>query len=104
MKYRIVWSKFAQFQLDVIFNYYAERVSSSLAKKIMRQIRDDVSQLEINPFIRKREELLSHRTQDYRLLIVNNYKVVYTVDQQDGIVKVSDVFDTRQNPKKLKRN
>ena len=41
MKYRIVWSKFDQFQLDVIFNYYAEKVSSSLAKKIMRQIRDD---------------------------------------------------------------
>ena len=70
----------------------------------MRQIRDDVSQLEINPFIRKREELLTHRTQDYRRLIVNNYKVVHTLDQQDRIVKVSDVFDTRQNPKKLKRN
>jgi len=104
MEYKIIWSKFAQFQLDLIFNYYSEKVSVKLAKKIIFQIRDNVTELSKTPFIGKREELLTDRIQDYRYLVVTNYKIVYSVNEQTGIIKISDIFDTRQNPIKLKRN
>lgn len=104
MEYKIIWSKFAQFQLDLIFNYYSEKISVKLAEKIIFQIRDNVFELSKSPFIGKKEELLADRVQDYRHLIVTNYKIVYTVNEQTGIIKVSDIFDTRQNPLKLKRN
>ena len=42
MKYKIIWSKFAIFQLDLIFNYYAEVGNAMLAKKIIFLIRDRV--------------------------------------------------------------
>ncbi len=104
MEYEIIWSKFAQFQLDLIFNYYAERVGTRLAKKIVFQIRDSVAELSKSPFIGKKEELLSGRNQNYRHLIIANYKIIYTVNEQAEIIKISDIFDTRQNPVKLKRN
>ncbi|MGB0879198.1 MAG: type II toxin-antitoxin system RelE/ParE family toxin [Polaribacter sp.] len=59
MKYKIVWSNFAEFQLDLLFNYYAEEVNIKLAKKIIFQIRDGVKQLKKSPFIGQKEELLA---------------------------------------------
>ncbi len=104
MEYKIIWSKFAQFQLDLIFNYYSEKVSVKLAKKIIVDIRNHITELSKSPFIGKREELLTDRIQDYRHLIASNYKIIYNVNEQTGIIKIFDIFDTRQNPLKLKRN
>lgn len=105
MEYEIIWSKFAQFQLDLIFNYYAEKVNVKFAKRIMLKISDNVNKLSKSPFIGKKEEFLTDRIQNYRhLIIANNYKTIYTVDEQLRTIKISDIFDTRQNPMKLKRN
>ena len=104
MKYKIIWSNFAEFQLDLIFNYYTEEVNINTATKIIFQIRDRVKELNLNPFIGKKEELLVGRKENYRHLIVTNYKVIYSVNEQAGIIKIADIFDTRQNPIKLKRN
>ncbi len=104
MQYKIIWSSFAEFQLDLIFNYYTKEVNINVARKIIFQVRDNVKELNQNPFIGKKEELLADRKENYRHLIVTNYKVIYSVNEQAGIVKIADIFDTRQNPKKLKRN
>ena len=104
MEYKIIWSKFAEFQLELIFNYYAEKVNVKLAKRIIFQIRDKVKKLSGSPFIGKREELLSNRIGNFRHLIIGNYKVIYSVNEEAEFIKITDVFDTRQNPIKLKRN
>ena len=104
MKYKIIWSKFTEFQLDLIFNFYAEKVNIKLAKRIIFQIRDKVKKLSKSPFIGKKEELLTDRIENYRHLIISNYKVIYSVNEQSEIIKIADIFDARQNPIKLKRN
>ncbi|MDO7174099.1 hypothetical protein [Mariniflexile sp. AS56] len=55
------------------------------------------------PLIGQEEELLKHRETQYRYLVFRNYKLIYSVDNQNGFIKIADVFDTRQNPPKLKR-
>ncbi len=57
MEYKIIWSKFAQFQLDLIFNYYTEKVSVQLAKKIIYKIKIDIIELSHSPFIRKKRRI-----------------------------------------------
>lgn len=104
MNYKIVWSKFAQYQLDLIFNFYAREVSVQVAQFIIYQIRDQVVVLINNPFIGEKEVLLNDRKEIYRRLVVSNYKIIYSVDEKTQIVKVADIFDTRQNPVKIKRN
>jgi plasmid stabilization system protein ParE len=104
MEYKVIWSNFAEYQLDLIFNYYTESVHIELAKKILFQIKSSVEKLYKNPFIGKKEELLSDRMENYRYLIVTNYKVIYSVNEQTKMIKIADIFDTRQNPIKLKRN
>ena len=70
----------------------------------MFKIRDNVEVLVKNPLIGDKEELLEGRKQNYRRLIVTNYKIIYALNEEIETIKIVDIFDTRQNPIKLKRN
>ncbi len=103
-KNRIIWSEFASEQLDNIFDYYEKRVSITVSLKIVQSIIADIEKLENNPFIGQYEELLKNRKQEYRSLISKNYKIIYTIDSLNQIIRIYDIFDTRQNPKKIIKN
>ena len=104
MGFKIIWSQFDEYQIDIIFNYYANNIDVKIARSITFQIRDKVSELYSNPYIGQKEEFLSDRPEDYRYCLVKNYKIIYSVNEDLQIIKITDVFDTRQNPIKLKRN
>jgi len=104
MNYIIIWSNFTEYQLDEIFNYYTKKVNVKVAQSIMFKIRDKVEVLIKNPLIGEKEELLEDRKQNYRRLIVTNYKIIYSLNEKVETIKIVDIFDTRQNPIKLKRN
>ncbi len=70
----------------------------------MRGIINEPKKLIKAPLIGQKEELLKQRETEYRYLVFKNYKLIYSVDNQNGFIKIADVFDTRQNPPKLKRN
>ena len=104
MKFTVIWSEFAETQLDEIFEYYATNISENTAQKIAISILNQTEKLSESPFIGQEEELLLNRKQSYRYLIYTNYKIIYTVDLSNNFVKISDIFDSRQNPIKIKRN
>ena len=104
MNYIIIWSNFAEYQLDEIFNYYTKKVNVKVAQSIMFKIRDKVEVLIKNPLIGEKEELLEDRKQNYRRLIVTNYKIIYSMVEKIETIKIVDIFNTRENPIKLKRN
>lgn len=103
MPFKIIWSEFAETQLDNIFDYYQKEAGSRIAKKLLKEIISGVKKLEKSPWIGQEEDLLKHRRFKYRYLVVKNYKLIYSVDQENGLIKIADVFDTRQNPSKIKR-
>ena len=103
MKYQIIWSKFSELQLDEIFDYYSKKVSEKIAYKIIRKILKEVSLLEKAPFLGQIEELLLGQKIPYRYLIISNYKIIYYVNDEEGKIKIVDVFDTRQNPTKISK-
>ncbi len=100
---KIIWSKFAETQLDEIYSYYEKEVSARVAKKIIIGIINESKKLIKSPLIGQEEELLKHRQTKYRYFVFKNYKLIYSVDDTNRFIKISDVFDTRQNPPKLKR-
>ena len=103
MVLKIIWSEFAETQLDEIYEYYEKRASPRIAKKLLKGIINEPNKLIKTPQIGQEEELLKHRETEYRYLVYKNYKLIYSVDTENGFIKISDVFDTRQNPPKLKR-
>jgi len=104
MSFKIIWSKFSETQLDAIHKFYSLKANPEIADRIVYKIVNEVSILENDPLLGPREPLLLERTNKYRYIICNSYKIIYSVDEANNLIKIADVFDSRQNPKKLNRN
>jgi plasmid stabilization system protein ParE len=103
MKFKIIWSDYAATQLDKIFEYYTENASHNVAKNLIQKIIAEPNRLIENPNSSQIEDLLLDRENVYRYLICKNYKIIYRVDEEKHFIQIADVFDTRQNPQKIKR-
>lgn len=103
MKFTIVWSNFAEIQIDKIFHYYEDVAGYAIAIKIINEIILAVEKLKNNHAIGQIEELLKDRAIEYRYFLHRNYKVIYSIDKEFHHIRITDIFDTRQNPTKIKR-
>lgn len=97
---KIVWTLEAQKDLKKIYKFYAKNVSIELAQKTILQILNKVKTLELGVELGQEEEVLKHLEQGHRYLITKHNKIIYMVHYTT--VYITHVFDTRQNPKKLK--
>lgn len=100
---KIIWSAFAETQLDDIYTYYKKKASPRIAEKLVTGIINESKKLAKTPHIGQVEKLLKQRKIQYRYLVFKNYKLIYSVDFENRCIKIVDVFDTRQNPPKLTR-
>ena len=103
MELKLYWTEFSEKQLQKIFEYYRKKASFQVAKKLIDGIYNETLKLKKQPEIGQIEELLKDRKQDFRYLIFKNYKVIYWVNTKENWIEINDVFDTRQNPPKIKR-
>ena len=102
MGLNVSWTQFAENKLEDIFEYYKFKAGVRIAQALVDGIIDSSLTLEFNAFGGQREELLSDRIQDFRYLVFKNYKIIYWIDEPQNTVFISNIFDTRQNPDKLK--
>ncbi|HAH24051.1 MAG TPA: type II toxin-antitoxin system RelE/ParE family toxin [Prolixibacteraceae bacterium] len=100
MGMKIRWSDSASAELEELFDYYRANVSLIVARKLLKAIIQKTLILESNPFVGVKEPLLSDRPDEYRYLVYKNYKIIYRCN--DNLVVIITVFDSRQNPIKLK--
>jgi plasmid stabilization system protein ParE len=103
MNLEIIWSDFAEKQLEDIFEYYEKNASNRVAKEMVLSLINEPNRLEKDPFIGQKEELLKERKITYRYLVFKHYKIIYSVDEEDGFIKIADVFGTQQKPSKIER-
>ncbi len=103
MKYKIVWSEFSEQQIDDIFNYYTQKATYKVALDIVTQILLAPDVLIDNPKIGQKEPTLKHRLITYHYILASNYKIIYSIDDNKTLIRIADVFDTRQNPNKIER-
>lgn len=96
----IKWTFEAIKDLKRIHAFYKEHFSSSLAQKISQEIITKVKALELGVNLGQKEPILEHLKQEHRYLISRHNKIIYRVDSK--IIYITHVFDTRQNPNKLK--
>ena len=103
MSFEIIQSDFAESQLDKIFEYYVENVSLKVAQNLLKHIISEPNKLLSNPEIMPIEELLLDRENVYRYIVCKSYKIIYSIDANLKLIKIADIFDTRQNPIESKR-
>ncbi|SFC14557.1 Plasmid stabilization system protein ParE [Zunongwangia mangrovi] len=100
---RVIWSSFAENQLDEIFEYYKANAGKNVATKLVRKIILESEKLKNSPFIGQKESRLANKKIVYRYLVYKSYKIIYSVSEKEDLIKIADIFDTRQYPSKIKR-
>ena len=103
MELEIYWTGFSEKELEIIFEYYRKNANYRIAKKLVDGIYHETLILKKQPEIGPVEELLRQRKEDFRYLVYENYKIIYWLNYQENRIEITDVFDTRQNPIKIKR-
>jgi plasmid stabilization system protein ParE len=98
---QIIWTNFAISELKNIYLYYRMVASDKVADKIRKSVFDSTRPLIKDPLIGAIEENLTDLKQGHRYLVEGNYKIIYKVFQNN--IYITDIFDCRQNPKKMKR-
>lgn len=102
MEIKIYWTDFSKTELQKIFFYHKEKASLKVAKKLILGIENKTTILKTHPKIGHKEGFLKSRKEDFRYLVFKNYKIVYWINIEKNWIEISDVFDTRQNPIKMK--
>lgn len=100
VKFELEWTNSAKNNLQKIFLFYCKIASKEVAFKIIEPIFDFVKTLEHSPKVGQEESLLKHLKKQHRYLVFEHFKIIYVIKGQK--IYITHVFDTRQNPSKLK--
>ncbi|WP_291102139.1 MULTISPECIES: type II toxin-antitoxin system RelE/ParE family toxin [unclassified Flavobacterium] len=95
---RILWQKSASKDLALIFKFI-EKESPQNALLVFNSICDLVISLEIFPYKYPKER--SFNSENIRYAVVWSFKIVYSIEEEN--IVILRVFNTKQNPKKLKK-
>ena len=96
----IVITNPAKSSLRKLYNYYKKDVSKKLADRIKLELLETILKLESHPYIGQIEEQLVSLNLGHRYLVNGHYKIIYRIEKNR--VYITDFFDTRQNPSKVK--
>ena len=96
----VEWYVEAVGDLDKIYNYYV-KLNPRAAAMLYNKILDDVEILKTQPYVAALEQMLIDFSEEYRSLVIGNYKVLYFI--KNDTVLIVQVFDCRQPPIKFKR-
>jgi toxin ParE1/3/4 len=89
---KIVWSSFAINQIRNLRKHHSYKIVSDLRLR--------TKALKEFPLLGQKEDLLEFRVEGFRYLVESNYEIIYWID--NDVVRIYSLFDTRQNPEKLK--
>ena len=92
---RVIWTKRSLASLRKIWESYSEK-DAILADRIIEEI---ISTIENIQFA-KQYQIEERLSKNHRRAIVRHFKIIYLANKDE--IQVLTVFDTRQNPGKLK--
>lgn len=98
---KVVYTDQALGSLEEIIDFLVEEgVQLEKIAAIQKKLLDRADSLKDHPFIGQIETYLEHLDKGHRRLVKGNYKIIYRI--KGHFIYVTDFFDTRQNPSKLK--
>ncbi|MBX7225912.1 MAG: type II toxin-antitoxin system RelE/ParE family toxin [Chitinophagales bacterium] len=96
MAKRIVWSEDAYQDMVQIFSYWNNRNKSNLySRKLNKLFRDTLKSILKNPAIGRNTNV-----ENVKRIIARDYFIIY--EESESSLTVLRIWDTRQNPNKLK--
>jgi len=92
IKYDIIVTEKAKNEIDDIYNYISKSLmAEKAAENLVKKIENSILQLEDMPKLGSIIEIYKLRKYTYRKLIINNYVVLYRIDEERNIVYIARV-------------
>ena len=93
IKYKVIITPTAYREMDRIYEYIAEVLfAKDAAKRLMQQVEEKIKKLEISPKIYEEVEKFDELKKRYRKIVIENFIVLYTIDEENNIVYVSNMY------------
>lgn len=93
---RLVYTEQALESLQEVLDFNASKIPQKKRVEIRDRIIAKADLLLQNPYMGQKEAYLNHLQQSHRRIIEGHYKIV------DQKIYITDIFDTRQDPEKMK--
>ncbi|SRR5690554_1734826 len=97
---KIYFTEQSLVSLHESLEFISDQISAEKLQQIRNQILNATDILLKNPKLGQPEEYLTHLNLGHRRIIEGHYKIIYRAKGQS--IYVTDIFDTRQDPKKIK--
>ena len=101
--YKVVITPRAQASLRRITNYLRETASSEVATKVRRGINTTIKGLAKLPQSHEKEHDISDDSVIFRRVLKWNYRIIFSIDEDEIIVSVVEITHTSINPEQLKK-
>ena len=96
----LIYTEQALNSLEQVLEFIAPEVTQKKLLEIRNRILDRADTLLLQPNQGQKEPYLEHLNLDYRRIIESHYKIIYRVVGET--IYITDVFDSRQDPDKMK--
>ncbi len=97
---KLVYTPQALESLTEALEFIAPNVSTQILHSIRDRILSRADKLVNSPLAGRKEEYLAHLGMNHRRVIESHYKIIYRI--KDNCIYVTDIFDTRQDPLKMR--
>ena len=96
--YKIKITNDCKSDLKDIFRYICINLKAKeAAKRLMKKIKERIMELSTYPKIHMEIEKFDRNKRKYRRIIVDNYIILYIIDDNKKIVYVTSIFYSRKN-------
>ena len=97
-KYEIEFTDDCIEEMEEIYRYISENLNASVsAKRLIQKVKKDTLALEISPRLYAKIEKNDKFERQYRRMIVKNYVILYTIDEQNKKIYISHMYYGRRN-------
>ena len=96
--YKIIYTQDFREELVNIYNYIANVLKEKeISNKFIRKILIRISELEIFPRLYMKIRRFDRLNNEYHRMVVNNYIILYTIDDLNQKVFISHIYYKRRN-------
>ena len=84
--------------LEKIYDYiFGDLFAPNAADKILEKVDKEIERLENSPFIHVKIGKVNDLILEYRKIIIKNYIVLYTIDEEKEEIYVTHIFCSKSN-------
>ncbi len=97
-QYKVIITPTAYKEINKIYDYITEELcAENAAKRLMEKVEQEVQRLKHAPQIYTKIEKIDELKRNYRRIVINNYTILYTIDEENKTVFVSHMYYGRRN-------